>query len=368
VSPSVHVIGAGLLGTSVGLALSKAGWSVSLSDRDPAAERLAADLGAGSVGAPAADPDLVVVAVPPSGFPSVASELSREYLSATVTDVLSTKSVLLPDVERFALSDRFVGGHPMAGSERSGPQGARADLFEGRPWVLCPSAGAPRERVDAVVSMVTACGARPVEMTPLAHDAAVARVSHAPQVAASLLAAQLLGADQQQLTLAGQGLRDTSRIAASDPDLWVEILAGNAGPVADVLEGLSDDLQEALAALRMIERVDKSTKRHMDNSERGAARDGLRAALQRGREGHQLIPGKHGAPAMSYAVIPVVIPDEPGALARLFASAGEAGINIEDIAIEHSPGQPVGLVELSVAPDSAPALSEALVTMGWSVH
>ena len=181
-------------------------------------------------------------------------------------------------------------------------------------------------------------------MTAAEHDEAVAKVSHVPQLVASVLAAQLRDLDQAELELAGQGLRDTVRIAASDPELWADIIARTrtlCGPAC------SRSSRSAGAA-----------RRH------GPA---LQCSSQ-GREGHARIPGKHGAPAIEYAVVPVVIPDEPGALARLFASAGEAGINIEDVAIEHSPGQPVGLVELFVVPEKAEAMARALTTRGWSVH
>ncbi|MEO8330663.1 MAG: prephenate dehydrogenase dimerization domain-containing protein, partial [Candidatus Nanopelagicales bacterium] len=162
---------------------------------------------------------------------------------------------------------------------------------------------------------------------------------------------------------------DTVRIAASDPDLWTEILAANATAVADVLDRFAAEVHQVVGDLRgMIadSETDKSISREGDFGEEHLA--GLRTALERGRAGYRRIPGKHGAPAVAYTVIPVVIPDEPGALARLFGSAGEAGINIEDIAIEHSPGQPVGLVELSVAPAAAQPLTKALQALGWSVH
>ncbi|HVQ87656.1 MAG TPA: prephenate dehydrogenase [Actinomycetes bacterium] len=368
-SPTVHIVGAGLLGTSLGLALRRSGWAVSLSDRDPAAQRLAADLGAGTLGWPASTPDLVVIAVPPSAFEAVAAEIGRLGLDATVTDLCSVKSVIAEAIERVGLADRFVGGHPMAGRERSGPHGAQADLFDGRPWVLCPTSSVSVERVNTVTEMVTECGAQPVQMTAAAHDAAVARVSHAPQVVASLLAAQLVDADPQQLELAGQGVRDTVRIAASDSSLWSQILAANAGPVADVLTGLDSELQGMIALLRKIEsaasKSDKSINQETDSS---LVTRAVEESLERGRAGHGLIPGKHGAPAVAYEVVPVVIPDEPGALARLFVAAGEAGVNIEDISIEHSPGQPVGLVELSVVPGVSPDLIRALTGLGWSVH
>src|SRR5690349_20530264 len=119
----------------------------------------------------------------------------------------------------------------MAGRERSGPAAARSDLFEGRPWVVTPSPGSEGGRIRAVVSVAQACGATPVVMDPAAHDRAVAVVSHLPQLAASLVAARLLDCEHEALALAGQGVRDVTRLAASDPELWVQILASNAEPV-----------------------------------------------------------------------------------------------------------------------------------------
>jgi prephenate dehydrogenase len=372
VSESALVVGTGLLGTSIGLALTKAGWAVHLKDKEQRAEQLAADLGAGRSGAPTQEPTVVVLAVPPSETSLVIRNLERTYLGSIFTDVSSVKTNVQVEVEQLDRFARFVGGHPMAGRERSGPGAARADLFDGRPWVLCPTPTTSAEALATVRSMVLTCGGVPVEMSAEQHDQAVAVVSHVPQLVASALAAQLVGTSRGELELAGQGLRDTVRIAASDPDLWADIAVGNAAALAPMLAAISEELAAAAEALRMVGETaaglrDKSTNRE-DDKARSQARAAVRDIVARGRAGHARIPGKHGAPAVEYTVVPVVIPDEPGALARLFATAGDAGINIEDIAIEHSPGQPVGLVEISVAPGAAGALGSALSDLGWSVH
>jgi prephenate dehydrogenase len=249
----------------------------------------------------------------------------------------------------------FVGTHPMAGRERSGPGAARADLFEGRPWVIVESEAEPDSlaRAHALVSL---CGGVAVTMDAAEHDTAVALVSHVPQVAATLVAARLAEGPEDALTLTGQGLRDVTRVAASDPDLWIDVLAANADPVAQILTELRADVDSAIAALHEL----------ADDPEWG--RTSLRELLIRGNAGRARLPGKHGAPPTSYAVVPVVLADRPGELARLFSDAGEAGVNIEDVRIEHSPGQAVGLVELSVAPPVAERLMEALAALGWVVH
>lgn len=405
-SLSVLVVGAGLLGTSVGLAVRSAGWPVWMSDTDQRAESLACDLGAGEPGVPDDPPDLVLVAVPPAATAAVIQEFYQLFPNATFTDVASVKSQVLLDLETFQADStrtvarsravsgavpptavglatgvgspaargplsQFVGGHPLAGRERSGPEAARADLFEGQPWVLSPTDTVPRWRLDQVRALVEAAGGLPVLMGAAEHDAAVAVVSHLPQLTASALAARLVDAPDGALALAGSGLRDTTRVAASDPDLWLQILSANAGPVAGVLDRLADDLAAVAAGLRALSRDrldDESIKRDIENSTALTARATVRAVLAAGQAGRARIPGKHGGRAVDYAVVPVVVPDEPGSLARLFVAAGEAGVNIEDVAIEHSPGQPVGLVELSVAPGLVDELTRALRERGWLVH
>jgi prephenate dehydrogenase len=198
------------------------------------------------------------------------------------------------------------------------------------------------------------------------HDEAVAVVSHVPQVAASLVAARLRDAAPSAVALAGQGLRDVTRIAAGDPGLWVQILAANAGPVAGVLRALRDDLDGVLAALEGLAAVAGPA------GDGAGAAPGAHAVLARaiaaGNDGRARIPGKHGSPPTTYATVTVVVPDRPGELGRLFSDMGEVGVNLEDLHIEHSPGQPVGLAELSVLPAARERLETALRQRGWTVH
>jgi prephenate dehydrogenase len=373
---SLLVVGSGLLGTSAALAARRAGWQVCIEDRDPQAQALAADLSGAAAGPPTADPDLCLVCVPPDATGAVLAEQTRRYLDATVSDVASIKTKPLAEAENWGADlARVVGGHPMAGREVGGARGARADLFEGRPWVLTPGA-AERARVDLVRQLALACGAVPVEMGAPAHDEAVALVSHAPQVVATLAAARLAGAAEESVRLAGQGLRDVTRIAASDPGLWTQILAANAPALRAVLADLHEDLGSMLRALDTL--ADEPTAGAASGRDRPeqtataedeeAARAVLAGMLERGRAGRGRIPGKHGAPAQPYAVVSVVVDDRPGELARIFNEAGSLGVNIEDLSIEHSPGQDVGLVELAVAPPAAEALRADLRARGWRVH
>jgi len=206
-------------------------------------------------------------------------------------------------------------------------------------------------------------GGAPTRMTPGAHDAAVAAVSHVPQVAASLVAARLRDLPDSAVALAGQGLRDVTRIAASDPMMWTQILAGNAPALRVVLEQLAADLDDVLQAVRQLDDASVAP---------GGAGRGSRAVLARavasGNAGHARIPGKHGAAPTAYATVTVLVPDEPGALGRLLHDVGEAGINLEDLHLEHGIGAPVGLAELAVLPAAAEPLTTALLQRGWRVH
>ncbi|MFF0574302.1 prephenate dehydrogenase [Streptosporangium saharense] len=354
---SVLVVGTGLIGTSVALALRGHDVPVHLADRDAGAVRLARELGAG-VEWDGRRVGLAVVAVPPHLVAEQIARLQREGAARFYTDVASVKR--LPIEQAAALGcdlGAYVPGHPLAGRERSGPAAARADLFLGRPWALCPTEETSPEAVEVLRGLVKLCGGEAVEVGADEHDRAVAVVSHAPHVAASAVAARLAEASGTALGLAGQGVRDVTRIAAGDPALWTGILSGNALPVADVLEAIADDLATAAAALRASAAPEDGT----------AGMDGVTGLLRRGVVGTTRIPGKHGGPARAYASVQVVIGDRPGELARLFQVAEAAGVNIEDVRLEHTPGLPLGAAELQVQPEAVPALTEALRTGGWQL-
>ncbi|CAN5706224.1 prephenate dehydrogenase [soil metagenome] len=274
----VLVVGTGLLGTSVALALRSAGAEVWLTDRDLRAVRLAVDRGAGTQGPPPQPVDLCVLAVPPGAVAEVLYAAQGAGYAAAYTDVASVKAVPLREAaERGCDLSAFVGGHPMAGAERSGPEAARADLFTGRPWVLTPTPATSPAALGAARALALACGAEPVALSADEHDRAVAVVSHVPHLLAALAAARLADAPAALVALAGQGVRDVTRVAASDPDLWAGILAANAGLVADVLDAVAADLAGVAAALRP----------PLDP-------DAVRDLLVRGRTGRARIPESSG--------------------------------------------------------------------------
>jgi len=358
----VRILGTGLIGASLGMALSRAGFQVSLDDPSPTAAALARDLGAGVLARDtAAVPDLVVVAAPPDVVADVvAAQLSR-WPDAVVTDTASVKGAVLTALQDTGVDlSRYVGSHPMAGREKSGAMAAQGDLFQGRSWVVAPGPKATAGAIDMVRKIAQAVGSVVLLMTPDEHDAAVAAVSHVPQIAASLVASRLRDLPSGAVALSGQGIRDVTRIAASDPGMWTQILAGNAPAVRGVLESLASELDAVLVALRQLE----------TDPDGGSV--GARAVLARtvadGNVGHARIPGKHGAAPTTYATVIVVVPDEPGALGRLLRDVGEAEVNMEDLHLEHEIGQPFGLAELAVLPAAVQPLMAALSSLGWPVH
>ena len=352
----VLIVGAGLLGASLGQALTKVGHGVYLTDQSDLNLRLAVEYGAGTAASElgSAQPDIVFVCVPPDHVAKAVVEYLMRFPSATVTDVASVKDSILSEVAGSvdaADLARYVGSHPMAGREKSGPASARADLFYSRPWVICPHALAEVERVLAVRQIAIELSALPLEMSPSDHDAAVAMVSHLPQLLASALAGQLVESEPDNLRLAGQGLRDTVRIASSDPGLWLQILSRNSSALAPMVSLLADQLAEISRSLRNIE-------------EPGSLRN-LHELLVRGNQGVARIPGKHGGNSVNYTVVTVLIDDRPGQLAKLLTEVGEIGVNLEDMSLSHSPGAPIGIVELSVLPDAASSLVAELESRGW---
>lgn len=357
---TVRIVGTGLLGTSIGMALSRQGHRVLLDDTSPTSLALARDLGAGETHTDAT-PQVVVVATPPDVAADVVARELRRWPEAVVTDVASVKQAVLEQVRTLVEAEpltRYVGSHPMAGRERSGAVAAQDDLFVGRTWVLVPHSETRVDVATQVRDIAAATGASVVEMSAGEHDRAVAAVSHLPQVAASLVAARLRDLPDDAVSLAGQGVRDVTRIAASDPLLWTQILSGNASSLEPVLAALAGDLERVREALQLLGPDDTAS----------GARGVLAQAVADGQHGQARLPGKHGAAATTYASLVVLVPDEPGQLGRLFTEMGEAGVNLEDVRLEHAEGRPVGLAEVWVLPSALERLQDALAAKGWSVH
>ena len=342
----VRIVGSGLIGTSIGLGLVQRGIAVEMVDSDPLAQALANDLTGGVV---VVDPELVILALPTSALSQVIQSEINLNPQSTFMDVGSVKSEVVLQVKTFpGLSTRFLPTHPMAGREIGGAGSARADLFQGRSWILTPEADCAPESKNLVLELITILGATPIELSAEDHDAAVAKISHLPQIAASLVAKQLTGTPAEWMELAGQGLRDTTRIAGSDEKLWKEIIYSNRAEISELLISLQNDLTQ------MIKSLDDPTK--------------IADLIAAGRDGKALIPGKHGGKAREYSYLPIVIDDKPGQLGAIFNECAAMQVNVEDLNIEHSPGQLSALITLSLSADDADKLSAHLTSIGWNVH
>ena len=349
----VGVVGTGLIGTSIALAAARLGHPVRGFDLDGDVQARAAALAglepAADVRSCAQQAWVVFVCTP---VPSIAATVAA-CLSANprvlVTDVGSVKSQVVIEVEGRAgeASTHFVGGHPLAGSERSGPEHASMALFDGTAWVLTPR-DPSSSQVDRLAAWIRSVGARPVVMDPDRHDRLVAVVSHLPQVVSSALmalAAREHALDPDLLDLSAGGFRDLTRLAASSPPLWTDILRANRGAVVPALVrfvAALDEVREALDA---------------DHPE------AVEAVLAEGRGARQALSAKPQVRA-GVAVFQVLIPDRPGALAGLTGALAEGDVNIEDLQIVHSVEGGRGTAHLTVATERAERAAAALVSQG----
>ncbi|HJE50918.1 MAG TPA: prephenate dehydrogenase [Tessaracoccus flavescens] len=344
---SVLILGAGLVGSSLGIALTRAGYQVLLWDIVPSHARVAAVRGAGQVSDEATDdPDIVVVATPPDAIPALVAEVLEKFPRAVVTDVGSVKAPILAAVVGLAPEHRrYVGSHPMAGSQLTGPLTASGDLFRDRTWVVTPVEGNRPDDVALIERLAVDVGARVVTMPPDEHDEAVAQVSHVPHLMSILTASHLREVPTSNLRLAGQGIRDVTRIAGSDPGLWRQILTSNAEAVRHELQEVAADLQHLISVLEQPEDLERF--------------------LALGQNGAHALVGKHGQGPLDLLQVTVEIPDEPRALARLFTDIGEAGFNVEDFELTHDPIREVGYLSISVESDVAERLKGKIVEAGW---
>ena len=345
----VKIVGCGLIGTSMALRLAEEGFLLLLDDLNPANLKLASDLI--GVNQTVAAPELIIIATPPEVVFEVAKSEFASNPEAIFIDVSGIKSELILKVNDFSeLSRNFVSVHPMAGREISGPESARADLFESRAWIISESGESSARAVSSAHELGELMGASIYELDAATHDSVIATISHLPQILSSALGGSLKGEDSTHLNLAGQGLRDVSRLAESDPGLWSSLLIGNS---TEILPKLSE----------VINRLSKLSQALM-------ARDQnlVKDFLTKGREGRALIPGKHGLAKRDYTLVPIVIDDKPGGLARIFNECAAIEVNVEDLAMEHSPGQAVGLITLALSEKDAIKLQKHLVSKGWLAH
>ncbi len=342
------VIGTGLIGGSVGLALAARGWEVRGYDTDPARSEAALERGVLSELGDDRDAEIAFVATPSSSVPAVVRALLDDPArrpDLVVSDVSSVKAAVVGAIGH----PRFVGGHPMAGSEQVGIDGADPDLFTGALWVLTPTPGTDLGAFSKVRGVVSSLGADVVALGPTDHDRLVAVVSHVPHlVAATLMNAAADGAEQDAvlLRLAAGGFRDMTRVAAGHPGIWPDVCADNAEAITSSLDRLIEDLAEMRDRVRM------------------ADRQGVFDVLERASRARRHLPAR-GARPEQLIEVRVPVSDREGVLAELTTVAGDLGINIYDIEIAHSAEGPRGVLLLVVDADDAGKLRDAVVTRGY---
>lgn len=350
------IIGTGLLGASVGLAARAAGIAqVTGYDRRP--EELAAAERAGAVTATASGveeaaegADLVVAATPVRGLAEVLIRAHHAAPEATLTDVGSTKSHLLTELAKAGVDlARVVPGHPMAGSEERGAAAARDDLFQGAAWALTPPPQIDHRELRRMTRLVRALGGRPLVLDPDLHDRVVAFASHLPQLTATSLmgAVAEVEAPEALRSLVAAGFKDTTRVAASDPEVWVDICLTNAEAILAALDELDGRL------------------RHLRGLVAAGDTEGLRGVLAEARAARRRIPAKPGVPGYLQQIV-VHIADQPGSIAAITGALGAAGVNVEDLTIEHDPQGGGGSMRVWVA--GQPAATAALRVLhqaGW---
>ncbi len=348
----IAVIGTGLMGTSIAMAAARVGCAVTGWDPDPLAAAGAAERTTvrptSSVEEAVAGAEIVIVCAPIPSIPEIAARVLVAEPHAVVTDAGSIKEHVVRAVAALAGAagaERFVGGHPMGGSERSGPEHASASVVDGIVWVLTPDERADPGGVAKLESWIERIGGRPIRMSPERHDRLVAFVSHLPQVASTALMALAATeeADEPEiLLLAAGGFRDLTRLASSNPALWSEILLANREAIAEALDLYSERLTEL---------------RDMVLEGRG---DEVEETFDRAKQARLRLTTKPQVRA-GVAVLQVQVPDRPGALAELTVVLAEAEVNIEDLQIVHSPEGGRGIVHLTVAAVSA---DDALAVLG----
>jgi prephenate dehydrogenase len=333
----------------VALALRDAGWTVTGSDLDRAVEDVALATGVISSTAMSDEHRLVVVATPASGVVLSAKAILREFSNdaLVVTDVAGVKGTIVKDVS----DPRFLGGHPMAGSELRGAAGARADLFQGCTWVLTPTNTTTPETYGVLHGVLRELGANVVAVNADDHDRLVAIASHVPHLLAGALmneASRVAEQDAVLLQLAAGGFRDMTRVAAGDPGIWPDVLFENRWAISLSLQALED----RLAALRVA---------LVNDDHDAVTRDLLSAASAR-----RQLPGR-ALHSENLAYLRVAVSDQPGVLAAVTTAASEMLVNIYDIEIAHGIEGKGGTLLLAIDARQTAPFSQALAARGFQV-
>jgi prephenate dehydrogenase len=355
----IAVLGVGLIGGSIGLAARRRlGAEVVGFDPDPAVMdgalgREALDRGASSVAEAAAEAEIVFCAAPVGALPSLAAEaVDASGVESVITDVGSTKRELIAGLSGGAAAERFIGGHPLAGAETSGVEGARADLFEGARWYLTPTERSSGLLYDRLQRAIADLGARPQAIDAATHDRLMATVSHLPHVLANVLASQaaaVRGEESERMPEVGRSFRDSTRVAGANPAIWADIFASNREAVAGEIDAVIERLREAAELLR------GSDPEAVTSWHRMALED-RRALLEGERVGGPLVE------------LRVAVQNRPGTVAEIALALGQAGVNIEDMALDPAADMRSGAITLWVAgADEAARAVRVVGDLGHSV-
>jgi len=345
----IAVLGVGLIGGSIGLAARQrleaevVGFDADRETLDAALAAGAIDRAAASVAAACEGAEAVFCAAPVAGLPQLAAAaLAAAGAETVVTDVGSTKREI---VAALGADERFIGGHPLAGAETAGVLNARADLFEGARWYLTPTERSSGLLYDSLQRALTALGARPQAIDPDTHDQLMATVSHMPHVVANALAAEAaaaLSGDSERVPEVGPSFRDATRVAGANPVIWADIFASNAGALADSVEAVARRLEQAAALIR-------GGDREAVAAWHAAAGEDRRRLLETSPEAGPL------------RELRIVVANRPGTIAALALKLGDAGVNIEDMALHPAPDMTSGAISLWVVGDEQAERAASLV-------
>ena len=339
-----NVFGLGLIGGSLALALADAGYDVGGHDSDKSKIDTALEREIIAFPGLYSDAEVTFVATPVGILAEAVTE-SLALTTGVVTDVGSVKTA----ISSLVTDPRFVPGHPMAGSELDGLDGADASMFAGAVWVLTPTAHSSDAAFAVVASLVAKFGAEIVAMEAVQHDDLVAVVSHVPHLAAATLMRIADNRSEEHmalLRLAAGGFRDMTRIASGRPGIWLDICEQNKASIVRGLDALIlgfTDMRDVVA---------------------GSDREGLLSRLEQARRARMNLPTGAGA-VEDLAEVRIPIPDRPGAAADVFTLSGELGVNIYDFEVVHSAEGDRGIMVTVVRAEHAEVFRGGLLARGF---
>lgn len=340
----VNILGLGLIGGSIGVGLRERGWFVCGDDQDSGRVSSAFERGIIDAMGLRADADVTVVAAPVLAVPQLVQRALRET-TGVVTDVGSVKSHIVAACD----NPRFVGGHPMAGSELEGLDGADPNMFDGAVWVLTPSSTTADASFSSVAAMAAELGAEVLALPADRHDQVVAVVSHVPHLTASTLmglASERAEEHAVLLRMAAGGFRDMTRIASGHPAIWLDICAENREAITSTLDGLIAGLSD------------------MRNIVASGDREALQERLRSAREARANLPVR-GTHPTDLAELRIPILDRPGAAAEIFTLAAELGVNVASFEVVHSVEGNRGITVLLVDASAVERYRGGLLARGF---